>query len=757
MHPITVIPVFADPLCLLDPPGRVDAVGRGPLAALVERLEGAPAVRCGLALSGALLGWLDGPGAPWLERLVKLCARGQVEPLCAPRGGAALPLLHERDALVQLQVQRRALLGRLGVPVRGAVLPAGAWDPSLIAPISRAGLGWVLVPEALFLVAGGRAEALPAWGTAERGGVTVGVLPAVSLPVALPLPALRARAEAGQRCVTVLAPIGEAAALVERLAGAAGAFRTGVPVQVVERLPSGGRLAPAAGTASDAAPYLLGPEAARAWLDAATGRLPDGLAALGRAAVGPPVEAVLARHGAARRLHGALSDASALVAALRREAARRPELTEPTEAAAAHLFAAQGWAAMDPAPGGGLRDPAVRQAAWQALGQARAAVEAALGPPAPVEASDADGDGFPELRVRTPHGRFTVAPGLGGALTEWWVPGVGNLVNTHDRVAEGWHRLDEEMGLPVLDGEPGADVSGASQASLEGDVVLDVDDPSMEVPMDAGGATFGRAAPAPVVAVDVDAPEDDTDLPTDEGAAPALSRGALTPLEELVPAAWLDGLDRVPRLALLDRFLGPATPLSAFARGQADEEGDFAGAPYRVERAGPRPDGAVEVVLAREGVLRGAHGEGLLRLTRTLVFSSDEPVLRVDWELVNRSREVLSSRFAVEINTGLDGRDGPARGLRLPGRPPIGAAEPAVIGDAPEAAFAWTDFGVMLRLRPDRPAGLLHLPVHAPVPAAGAPRAAYQGSAVLLWWPLRLWGEERARFGLELRLGRRPA
>ena len=29
--------------------------------------------------------------------------------------------------------------------------------------------------------------------------------------------------------------------------------------------------------------------------------------------------------------------------------------------------------------------------------------------------------------------------------------------------------------------------------------------------------------------------------------------------------------------------------------------------------------------------------------------------------------------------------------------------------------------------------------------------------AVLLWWPLRLWGEERSRFGLELRLGRRPA
>lgn len=751
MHPITVIPVFADPLCALDAPGRVDAVGRGALTALVERLEAAPAVRCGLALSGALLGWVEGAGAPVLDRLVKLCARGQVEPLCAPRGGAALPLLPERDALVQLQVQRRALLGRLGVPVRGAVLPAGAWDPSVIAPISRAGLGWVLVPEALFLVGGGRPEALPAWGTAERGGLSVGVLPALSLPAALPLPALRARAEAGQRCVTALVPLGEAAALVERLAAAAGAFRTGVPVQVVERLPSGGRLAPAAGTASELAPFLMGPEAARAWRDAASGRLVDGLAALGRAAVGPPVETVLARHGAARRLHGALSDTSLLVAALRREAAKRPELTEATESAAHHLFVAQGWSALDPAPGGGLRDPAVRQAAWRALGQARAVVEAALGPPPPVEAADADGDGFPELRVRLPHGRYTVAPGLGGALTEWWVPGIGNLLNTHDRVAEGWHHLDEEHGLPALGaGGDGAGVSDASPPEIGVEVAFDLDDPSEEA-----------AAPAPVavalVTADDAADEDDADLPTDEGPAPALDLDALTPLEELVPAAWLDGVDRVPRLALLDRFLGPATPLSAFARGQADEEGDFAGAPYRVERAGPRPDGAVEIVLAREGVLRSARGEGLLRLTRTLVFAADEPVLRVEWELVNRSREVLSSRFAVEINTALDGLDGPARGLRLPGRPPIGAAEPAVLDSVAEAAFAWTDLGVMLRLRPDRPAGVLHLPVHAPVPSAGRPLAVFQGSAVLLWWPLRLWGEERSRFGLELRLGRRPA
>jgi hypothetical protein len=773
MRAITLVPVFHDRQAPGARPAELERVIEHAWAPLVEALHAQPTVRAGLAVSGSLARHLEQRSPALLKRLRELAARGQVEVIGAPSHGAVLHLIPERDAVLQLRQHLRWLHERLGVPVRGVWPTLGAWDPALPRVVGRGGGAYTFVDAALVAATG----ALPAaggWIATERGGH---VLPAIPLdgavgarlpfePVDALIGRLRRRCDAGGRVAAWPLSVEDLGwddaargwcfggatpwvpGLLEAISRHTSWLKTAVPWQVVDRLPPAGTAWPVSGTSTVGAADRLPPDQARTWThvqEALQDDPSEALLGLSPWLTGPPIDTVLARYDVAARLHRASLRASAALALLRRDAARSGVPADKVEAIAALVAAGQSSLPLDPSRGGGLRDPAVRHAAFRAVITAELRAQALLSKPAPaVEKVDRGPDGHPEVLLRGAGLRVLVRPGAGGAIAELGVEGVGNLVNTLARRPEHWHaEVEAQSILPELVFD---EVAEEPPAAPGGEVL---DDYEEDEPTAQGIPVTGEPAPLDLMELDIEAIE----VLSDAGE-PARPLAHILPTR-LSRGAGLDAVDGGPRLALIDRLLGEAITLDNLARGQHPEEGDLAWAPYRLERAEVEDDGGGIVVMGRDGRVRGQPGEedGLLGLLKRLRLLPGRPELHVSWELWNRSRTPVQTRLAVELNIGLDGVLGPGRAITLPG------CAPALLGEGMEAErvqHAVIDLGaVTLELETDDPAHLWHYPVRSLRRLPGRAAPVDQAACFVLAWPLGLWGEERVHQGLRLRVSRK--
>jgi hypothetical protein len=215
--------------------------------------------------------------------------------------------------------------------------------------------------------------------------------------------------------------------------------------------------------------------------------------------------------------------------------------------------------------------------------------------------------------------------------------------------------------------------------------------------------------------------------------------------------------DALPRVAFQDRFFGPQLSLSNLARSQPPEIGDFAVGAYRLERA-EVVSGGVEVVLGREGSVRPAPGiEGLVRLTKTWRFSGHAPLMSVDYQLSNRSREPVQARFGVVLTLNVDSEVTASRTLRMGTKGPLSHLARAEAQGVDTVRVTYADLGFEVLLRTSDPVTAFSHPVLASVADSGrsadwAPRPAeaFQGVCLALVWPMDLWGEERRQVAVEL-------
>lgn len=129
---------------------------------MLEALERHPGVRLSLHYTGPLLEWLAAERPEFLERLRALVARGQVELL---GGGLYEPILaslpeHDRiDQLTRMASRIEAITGRRP---RGAWLAERVWEPDLPTSLVSAGYRWTILDDQHF-----RAAAIPEenlWG-----------------------------------------------------------------------------------------------------------------------------------------------------------------------------------------------------------------------------------------------------------------------------------------------------------------------------------------------------------------------------------------------------------------------------------------------------------------------------------------------------------------------------------------------------------------------------------------------------------------
>lgn len=691
------------------------------VAPLVSAAEDHAHLRFTLHLSGGLVDHLDQHASDLLNRLLALVAAGRVEVVGGFWGGALYPALPERDAIGQVQAMLRWWRAHQDVRPRGVHLPCFAWDGGVARLLARLGLHYTVLEDQQFhpLVAA------DGYYLTEREGHTLALIPAdtrlsqrlLARNLSGLLAALRARREAGVRCVTLAVP-------AERLA----AGPDGDPASVWG--PSGivGGLARAL---VEEAPWIK-PLTASALLDRQrpTDRvwpppsitLPVAVASLGergaefKAVIHEAVhgtdptltrtlpflrpgtwETLLGRDPELNRFHKRMLRASLEVLRLRNalregRGERDPRFTHLEEATLA-LYAGQHAHAYVTGLPGDAHDAGLRAWCHAQLLRAEQLVTAALGESdrLRVEQSDYDCDGRAEVLVRTPYLSAIVAPSAGGTLAELASWQWGNFLNVRSRRDEPWlASLAHAASLPRL-------------ADGEGE-----DRPAIGDPRELPEWRLGDADLADAVVV-----------------------------------------DRHLRATLVDRFLGSDATRENVRLGRFPEAGDFVGAEYQVLQLETADPASAVLSMGRDGTVSEGAGVRLVRLIKRYVFQRDLPVVDVRYEVANRYHEPVRSRFAVELNLQLDG--GPDTFLVAGGRR-CGLDEAGEAVDAAELALVDARRGWRLLVQLQEPARLWYFPLETAAPFVDGIRRVFLGTSLLLWWPVELWGLERRRFDLSITL-----
>ena len=113
----------------------------------VDLLERHPTVKVSLHYTGPLLHWFAAQRPEFLDRVRGLVGRGQVELMGGGLYEPVLAMLHERDRVAQLGRMADELEAIAGVQPRGAWLAERVWEPSLPTSIVDAGYGWTIVDD----------------------------------------------------------------------------------------------------------------------------------------------------------------------------------------------------------------------------------------------------------------------------------------------------------------------------------------------------------------------------------------------------------------------------------------------------------------------------------------------------------------------------------------------------------------------------------------------------------------------------------
>ena len=186
--------------------------------------------------------------------------------------------------------------------------------------------------------------------------------------------------------------------------------------------------------------------------------------------------------------------------------------------------------------------------------------------------------------------------------------------------------------------------------------------------------------------------------------------------------------DPYRRAGLIDHLLAPDAELQSFARGAAQELGDFVEGPYQGQAA--RSSASARAVLSRKGGLTLNGVFHPIHLTKKIEIFKKERVVTVTYRIANPASETTSFLFGSEINLGLKdahvNRVGEADGIRR---------------------FAVVDPSVRLQVSWDfnRAARLWYFPLETVSDSDRGLERTYQGVSLTFLWPLALsshgsWG-----------------
>jgi alpha-amylase len=178
-------------------------------------LKESPHVTLTLHASGGLLEWLKERAPATFDLLGELVQRGQIEMLTGGFYEPILPVLPDWDKVGQIQRLTEFLVRHFGARPRGMWLAERVWEPHLPKPLREAGVEYVLVDDGHFLLAGLDPDRLGGYYLTEEQGETLAVFPInqrlrYQVPFAEPARTLELLAHhRGQQLAITLADDGE--------------------------------------------------------------------------------------------------------------------------------------------------------------------------------------------------------------------------------------------------------------------------------------------------------------------------------------------------------------------------------------------------------------------------------------------------------------------------------------------------------------------------------------------------------------------
>jgi 4-alpha-glucanotransferase len=143
----------------------------------LEAVRDAPGMSVAVHASGWLLAFLREQARGIFDLLGRLVADGRIELLTGGFYEPILAMLPDHDKLGQIQALSEFLRASFGVRPRGMWLAERVWEPQLPAVLKAAGVEFVLVDDAHFALAGLEPEALGAYYLTDEQGASVAVFP----------------------------------------------------------------------------------------------------------------------------------------------------------------------------------------------------------------------------------------------------------------------------------------------------------------------------------------------------------------------------------------------------------------------------------------------------------------------------------------------------------------------------------------------------------------------------------------------------
>jgi alpha-amylase len=145
-----------------------------PFLALLEQFPDLPLT---IHVSGSLLLWLRERASRTFDLLGTLAARGQVELLTGGFYEPILPVLPDWDKVGQIEALTEFVRVHFGVRPRGMWLAERVWEPHLPKILREAGVEYVLVDDSHFALAGLEPATLGGYFLTEEQGATLAVFP----------------------------------------------------------------------------------------------------------------------------------------------------------------------------------------------------------------------------------------------------------------------------------------------------------------------------------------------------------------------------------------------------------------------------------------------------------------------------------------------------------------------------------------------------------------------------------------------------
>jgi alpha-amylase len=207
--------------------------------------------------------------------------------------------------------------------------------------------------------------------------------------------------------------------------------------------------------------------------------------------------------------------------------------------------------------------------------------------------------------------------------------------------------------------------------------------------------------------------------------------------------------DGYRRVSFLDHFISEPMDFESFRRCQYQEEGDFIKEPYGMEVR--RKGKYQEIFFSRSGSLLKNGKRDPIKIEKSFSIPTRQRVAKASYQ-ISYEGEKRKTNFGIEFNINLLAGDAPdryydIRGHQLEDRRLASIGE---LEDVSEIQLVDEWVGMKVVLKMDRSCNLWRFPIETVSLSESGFERIFQGSCLLLYWPLDLGPNKGFEVSVEL-------